>query len=129
MNGRDARCQGGFTLAEVLVSTALLAVVAAASLSLLPGLGKANTTTRDEQRVTLVTKTFFETATAQFATPAGYDLAPPPVAGATGGIVCDPPVESVLKTDASGRATLVRVGLTCTLQGRAYALQHDFARP
>lgn len=49
----------GFTLVEILISVALLAVVVTATFSLLPGIAQTNASTKNEQRVTLVAKSFY----------------------------------------------------------------------
>ncbi len=121
--------ENGFTLPEVLISLALLAVLAAATLTLLPGLMKGNTATRDEQRVTLVGKSFFEQTGAQYARPDQYDSAPPAIAGQTSGLNCQTPTLTPVSQDAAGRTVLQRVTISCTLASRTYTLQHDYARP
>ena len=119
----------GFTLVEILVSLALLSVVIAATFGLLPGLAKSNSATRNEQRVTLVAKSFFEQTAASYSTAVTYDQAPPAPENTVDGLTCPTPAVSSLSTNPAGQTTLKRVILTCTLLGRTYTFQRDFARP
>lgn len=119
----------GFTLVEILVSLALLSVIATATFGLLPGLAKSNSATRDEQRVTLVAKSFYEQTAAFYATAATYDQAPPAPEGTVDGLTCAAPAVTSLSTDTAGQTTLKRVVLSCTLLGRTSTFQRDFARP
>lgn len=119
----------GFTLVEILVSLSLLSVVIVATFGLLPGLAKSNSATRDEQRVTLVAKSFFEQTTAFYATSIAYDQVPPAPEGTVDGLACSAPAVTSLSTDTAGQTTLKRVILSCTLLGRTSTFQRDFARP
>ena len=119
----------GFTLVEILVSLALLSVIATATFGLLPGLARSNSATRDEQRVTLVAKSFFEQTAAFYATSVNYDQDPPAPEGTVDGLACSAPAVTSLSTNTAGQTTLKRVVLSCTLLGRTSAFQRDFARP
>ena len=116
----------GFTLVEILVSLALLSVIATATFGLLPGLARSNSATRDEQRVTLVAKSFFEQTAAFYATSVNYDQVPPAPEGTVDGLVCSA-VTSF--PNPAGQTTLKRVILSCTLFGRTSTFQQDFAKP
>ena len=119
----------GFTLVEILVSLALLSVIATAAFGLLPGLARSNSATRDEQRVTLVAKSFFERTAAFYATSVTYDQVPPAPEGTVDGLACSAPAVTSLSTNTAGQTTLKRVILSCTLLGRISTFQRDFARP
>ena len=119
----------GFTLVEILVSLALLSVVIVATFGLLPGLAKSNSATRVEQRVTLVAKSFFEQTAASYASAATYDQAPLAPENTVDGLTCPAPAVTSLSTNPAGQTTLKRVILNCTLLGRSYTFQRDFARP
>lgn len=117
----------GFTLVEILVSLALLSVIATATFGLLPGLARSNSATRDEQRVTLVAKSFFEQTAAFYATSVNYDQDPPAPEGTVDGLACSAVTSPI--PNPAGQTTLKRVVLSCTLLGRTSAFQRDFARP
>ena len=117
----------GFTLVEILVSLALLSVIATATFGLLPGLARSNSATRDEQRVTLVAKSFFEQTAAFYATSVNYDQDPPAPGGTVDGLACSAVTSPI--PNPAGQTTLKRVVLSCTLLGRTSAFQRDFARP
>ena len=117
----------GFTLVEILVSLALLSVIATATFGLLPGLARSNSATRDEQRVTLVAKSFFEQTAAFYATSVNYDQDPPAPEGTVDGLACSAGTSPI--PNPAGPTTLKRVVLSCTLLGRTSAFQRDFARP
>ena len=123
----NARRTQGFTLPEILVSLSLITVVASATLGLLPGLARTNAATRDEQRVTLVAKSFYETLTSVYDQPGTYDQLPPaPVL--SDGVTCPAAGVTVLAS-AAGQPALKRVALRCSLLGKSYAFERDFARP
>lgn len=126
MNGRARKA--GFTVIEILVSVALLAVVVSLTLSLLPGFARVNSMTADEQRVTLVSKSYFEQAAAFYASSANYDSAAPLPENTTGGLTCRTPATTTLSSDAGGQVNLKRVTLTCTLGTRTFTFERDFAR-
>lgn len=126
MNGRSRAA--GFTVIEILVSIALLAVVVVSVLSLLPGLARANAATSDEQRATLVAKSYFEQAAAFYATPANYDSAAPLPENTTGGLSCTAPLVTGMSADAAGQVNLKRVTLVCTLRARTFTFERDFVR-
>ena len=117
----------GFTLVEILVSLALLSVIATATFGLLPGLARSNSATRDEQRVTLVAKSFFEQTAAFYATSVNYDQDPPAPEGTVDGLACSAVTSPI--PNPAGQTTLKRVVLSCTLLGRTSDFQRDFARP
>lgn len=127
-SARRAATQG-FTLVEILVSIVLLAVVVTATFGLLPGVARTNASTRDEQRVTLVAKSFYEQAASFYASSANYDQAPPAAENTVDGLTCPAPTVTSLSTNTAGQTTLKRVSLSCALLGKTYPFQRDFARP
>lgn len=129
MRGKTCQHTQGFTLIEILVSVVLITIVASATLGMLPGLARTNASNRDEQRVTLVAKSFFEQTAAFYAIASNYDLPPPTAENTTDGITCPAATLTPLSTNVSGQTSLKRVALTCTLLSRTYAFQRDFARP
>lgn len=124
-----ARDTQGFTIVEILISVALLAVVVTATFSLLPGIAQTNASTKNEQRVTLVAKSFYEQTAAFYASATNYDQAPPAAENTVDGLSCPAATVTSLSTNTAGQTSLKRVALTCSLLGKTYPFQRDFARP
>ncbi|MFC5849563.1 type II secretion system protein [Deinococcus petrolearius] len=119
--------QAGFTLVEALVAIAILGVVMAAIVSMLPGLATTNARTTDEQRAVLAAKAYFESARAEFSSNFDKDPTTIELLGTGNGLSCTRAPAEVLEVVA-GAPALKRVTLTCTINGRQYPFALDLAR-
>lgn len=120
--------QEGFTLIEALVSIAILGVVVAAIMSMLPGLASTNARTRDEQRVVLAAKGYFELVRAEMQS--NFDMDPTTLAvpGTGDGLTCTKAVPTALAS-VNGAVALKRVELRCVIRDKPYPFSLDVARP
>lgn len=131
----------GFTLIEVLISLAILGVIMAAVMSLLPSLATTNSASRNEQRAVLAAKSYFENVRAEYArlgAPAGqgFDKDPTTIAldGTGDGLTCTRKAAEVrasapLTNGGAAVPILKRVSLDCTIQSRTYTFALDLPRP
>ncbi|MFC4636735.1 type II secretion system protein J [Deinococcus hohokamensis] len=123
----------GFTIIEILVALAIFAVVMATLLAVLPSLASTNTRSRDQQRVTLAAKSYFENVRSAMAVNFNADPTVITVPGLGNGLSCPTKtVNPILQYTPTGSTTpkvvLKRVSLGCTLNGRPYAFSLDITQ-
>ena len=144
----------GLTLIEVIVSIAIFAMLSIAVLGSLPGILKVNSSTRDDQGVTVSAKAYLENVRAKFnendplttttdpatgkVTTAGqtnFDagtLPTVPSSSQMNGYTCAPVMTTLVTTPATTGAivTVRRMTLTCTQTAKpTQTFVVDFARP
>ncbi|GHF56436.1 hypothetical protein GCM10017781_35940 [Deinococcus metalli] len=129
----------GFTLVEMLVAIALLAVIMVATAGALPSLTRVNQTSSQDQRAVLLMRAAFEQARQQLD--ANFDrttLSLSLTGNGEGGVTCNAPTMTTLRSGTIGVSTvqrpmLIQVNISCRLGSgtaapvRTYAV--DVARP
>lgn len=120
--------QDGFTLVEALVAIAILGVILAAIVSLLPSLVSVNARTTDEQRAVLAAKAYFESARSALRT--NFEVSPESIAvpGVGDGLACTRYPAQVLE-ELGGSPVLKRIKLECAVRGRQYNFTLDVGKP
>lgn len=125
----------GFTLVEMLVAIAMLAIITLASTGALPALTRVNQASAQDQRALLLTRSAFEQARQQLEL--DFDLTSLAVTmsgNGEGSVTCDAPTLLTLRSenidaDAFIEAMLRRVSLRCNLSGKTRDFSIDIARP
>lgn len=129
----------GFTLIEILVAIAILAVISLAVGALFPPVMRLNATSTGEQRATLASKAYFEALRGELRDNTKFDNAATTVAntavpGTDTALVCTKdttPTNVVAVPLVKGGAevgVLKRFTLSCAIQNRTYAFTLDIAR-
>ncbi|WP_027481221.1 type IV pilus modification PilV family protein [Deinococcus pimensis] len=117
--------QAGFSILEVLVALAFLAVVIVVGMGLITSNMTMNVRSKDRTDITMTVRSYFEQARATYVT--NFDSAAP---AAPSNCTISPAGSPVsLKTSTSGSVILKRITLNCTLSSKSYTFSMDFARP
>ncbi|WP_221088734.1 prepilin-type N-terminal cleavage/methylation domain-containing protein [Deinococcus aquaedulcis] len=126
----------GFTVIEVLVALAIFVLMMSVLLTMLPSLAQTNTAARDQQRVTLAARSYFEAVRSAMAVNFNADPRAIAVPNTGDGLSC--PTKTVQTTlqytavsptgSASTTDVLKRVSLGCTLNNRDYSFVLDITQ-